>query len=285
MTTLLVGFDSAWSVTNSGALVAVVKHPNGCLSELDSPIPASFPEAVEIILAWQAEHAVTLTLILIDQPTIVTNATGQRPVENIVSSVVSRRYGGMQPANTGKDDLFGPAAPIWAFLTKFGGVGDPFQTDRSTQVFETYPVLSIIANGWTLPNPERGQRLPKYNPANRRKFVDDDWTHLCDSIIRPLERHNLGGLARWVAERREPGSRRPRKSDQDGLDACICLLAALDLADGKPGLMVGDIQSGYIVVPDNENLRCELSERCNRTQRAPVDWVRTFRIGTRKDDR
>lgn len=284
MTTLLVGFDSAWSVTNSGALVAVVKHPDGCLFELDSPIPASFPEASEIILAWQTKHSVKRTLILIDQPTIVTNSTGQRPVENIVSSVVSRRYGGMQPANTGKDGLFGRAAPIWAFLTKFGRVGDPFQTDRSTQVFETYPVLSIIANTWTLPDLKRGQRLPKYNPANRRKFCDDDWTYLCDFIISALERYHLGGLARWVTERREPSSRRPRKTDQDGLDACICLLTALDLADRKPGLMVGDIHSGYIIVPDNAILRKELSERCNKTQRASSEWIRTFRIGTDKDD-
>ena len=63
----------------------------------------------------------TSTIILLDQPTIVKNLTGQRPVENIVGSAISRRRGGMQPANTSKENMFGKDAPIWPFLTRFGG--------------------------------------------------------------------------------------------------------------------------------------------------------------------
>jgi hypothetical protein len=62
-------------------------------------------------------------LILLDQPMIVTNSTGQRPVEKIVGSAVSLRYGGMQPANTSRAEMFGPAAPLWPFLSRFGVQG------------------------------------------------------------------------------------------------------------------------------------------------------------------
>ena len=70
---------------------------------------------------------------------------------------------------------------------------------------------------------------------------------------------------------------RPQKPDQDGLDACICLLVALHLAEGKDCLMVGDLETGYIVVPDSADLRVELELRCNRTGRSPAQWLRVFR--------
>ena len=86
--------------------------------------------------------------MLLDQPTIVRNAEGQRPVENIVSSPVGLRYGGMQPSNTSKADMFGPNAPVWQFLNQFGGATDPLFLSGDSKVLETYPVLIMIALGW-----------------------------------------------------------------------------------------------------------------------------------------
>src|SRR5580704_14991165 len=116
MTILLVGFDSAWTPTNSGALVGVLQLDDGMFNELGPPQIVDYREAEPIILKWQAEHVPTATLVLLDQPTIVKNATGQQPVENLVGSPVSLRYGGMQPANTGKAEMFGEGAPVWPFL-------------------------------------------------------------------------------------------------------------------------------------------------------------------------
>jgi len=53
-------------------------------------------------------------------------------------------------------------------------------------------------------------------------------------------------IVRWINAVQNTS---PRKSDQDGLDACLCLLVALCLAERKDCLMVGDRQTGYIVVP------------------------------------
>lgn len=101
MTTLLIGFDSAWTAGNSGALVGAVRHAGRGIQELGTPQVVDYLDAERVILAWQAQHSPSTTIILLDQPTIVANAAGQRPVENLVASVVSRRYGGVQPANTG----------------------------------------------------------------------------------------------------------------------------------------------------------------------------------------
>ena len=106
----------------------------GTFHELGPPETVDYPEAEGVILARQDTYAPAATVVLLDQPTIVKNATGQRPVENLVGSPVSLRYGGMQPANTGKAEMFGPGAPVWPFLTRFGGPADPLKPVADTRV-------------------------------------------------------------------------------------------------------------------------------------------------------
>ena len=83
-------------------------------------------------------------------------------------------------------------------------------------------------------------------------------------------------IAQWIDAAARKAS--PRKSDQDGLDACLCLLVALYLAEHKDCLMVGDLQTGYIVVPYGGSILTELQTRCNRTERPSTEWVRVFRL-------
>lgn len=46
----------------------------------------------------------------------------------------------------------------------------------------------------------------------------------------------------------------PPKTEQDKLDAIICLCIALSWTAGECGVVVGDFQAGYIVVPSHECL-------------------------------
>ena len=195
MTTLLVGFDSAWTATNSGALVGVLHRDDGMFHELGPPRIADYGDAEAVILQWQAEQTPTATIVLLDQPTIVNNSAGQRPVENIVGSPISRRYGGMQPANIAKEKMFGKEAPVWPFLTRFGGPADPLEPLVGTRVFETYPVLAIIALGWTLPDSRTTGRLPKYNPERKKTFSTSDWQHVCGLVSDAFRDRGLMGIA------------------------------------------------------------------------------------------
>jgi predicted RNase H-like nuclease len=223
----------------------------------------------------QLVHGPSSTLVLLDQPTIVTNETGQRPVERIVCSVVSRRRGGMQPANRGRGDMFGAEAPVWEFLTRTGAVVDPFADSASIQVFETYPVLAMIALGWTLADSARpADRLPKYNPGRRRTFSIADWAHVCRTTAAGLAAAGAPELAGWAAT--AANCTKPTKSRQDQLDACICFLVALHLARGDDGLLVGCRNTGYIVVPWSDPLRSELAARCLELKLDPDDWVQPF---------
>jgi predicted RNase H-like nuclease len=234
-----------------------------------------YPQAEAVILKWQAERELTATIVLLDQPTIVENATGQRPVESIVGSVVGRRYGGMQPANTSRKEMFGEMAPIWPFLSRFGGAADPLKQFAHTRVFETYPVLAMIALLWTLPDSRPAGRLPKYNPKNKT-FSKADWQHVCGRASSAFCERGLVEIVRWIDDAARKTS--PRKSDQDGLDACLCLLVALYLAELKDCLMVGNLRTGYVVVPYDAGLHEELGARCKKTCRAPSDWARKFQL-------
>jgi predicted RNase H-like nuclease len=149
MATLLVGFDSAWTGTNSGAIAGLVHRNDGIFVELGRPHNVQYSEARKLIRRWQSDAIPASTIIMLEQPTIVHNAVGQRPVENIVGSPVSLRYGGVQRANTSKAEMFGPDAPMWPFLREFGGPADPLKPTGLTWVFETYPVLAMIALEWT----------------------------------------------------------------------------------------------------------------------------------------
>lgn len=274
---LIVGFDSAWTRAKSGAIVGAVVDDRGAIHDLGQPQSVRYQEATEILCGWQSAYAPASTLVLLDQPTIVANSTGQRPVEHIVCSTISRRRRGMQPANRGRADMFGAAAPVWEFLARFGGCVDPFAAPASTQVLETYPVLAMIALGWTLPDQERPVgRLPKYNPERRKTFAITDWVHVCRATAAMLGAEGAAELAAWTAM--AASNPKPAKNDQDQLDACICLLVALLLAKGRDALFVGCCKTGYIVVPSSAPLRDELATRCIALGRDPSDWTRVFRL-------
>jgi predicted RNase H-like nuclease len=277
MTALLVGFDSAWTRMNVGAIVGAVLHDDGNITELGLPRLVQYENAAGIIRQWQATHHPSSTLVLLDQPTIVVNEVGQRPVEQIVCPSVSRRRGGMQPANRGRTDMFGQDAPVWEFLAGFGGAADPFGEAPATRVFETYPVLTMIALGWTLPDAERpAGRLPKYNPERRKTFAIADWAHVCRTVSTKLAADGAAELAAWAET--AATNPKPTKRDQDRLDACICLVSALHLAKRRDALFVGCCSTGYIVVPDSDLLRNELEQRCVELGPQPASWVRVFRL-------
>ncbi len=275
---LLIGFDSAWLANNRGAIVGVVRRIDGTYQEIGTPAAVTFDEAADTIVKWQLQERATETLVLLDQPTIVRNSTSQRPVENLVASSVSRRYGGMQPANTSRIEMFGLDAPVWSFLNKFGGPTYSPTSPGKSRVFETYPVATMIALDWILSDAKRPTgRLPKYNPDRRKTFSLHDWAYVCDRVASEFSVRNLFGLVSWLGTMRDNPS--PRKAVQDALDACICLVTAFFLAEGKDCLMVGDVKTGFIMVPYGEDLHQELEIRCKTTGRDPQKWIKIFHAG------
>ena len=273
MKQLVVGFDSAWAGHNRGAIVGAILRDDRAWEELGDPAAANFDEAADTIRAWQNEHVPDSTIIFLDQPTIVANATGQRPVENVVASPVSRRYSAVQPSSRQRADLFGDNAPVWGFLSTFGGAVNNFNTNPIHGVIETYPVLALIALGWTLPDETGGRptgRLPRYKPGTRN-FRLTDWKFVCNQAAHWLRQQGLERIPDRLSLLADLDS--PSPAHQDEVDACLCLIVAMDFAAGRPCLLVGQTASGYMVVPASEHLQMELVGRCRDTGRNPNDWV------------
>ncbi|ACL56572.1 hypothetical protein [Methylobacterium nodulans] len=85
--------------------------------------PTSFDAALAAIEAEGA--ACSLRLVALDQPTLVPNATGMRPVDRVAASLISWLGGGVQPANRAKIGMFDDAAPHWRFKERLGATEDP----------------------------------------------------------------------------------------------------------------------------------------------------------------
>ena len=273
----MVGFDSAWTAKNSGAIGAVLTGESGDLVELSQPVEADFCRAMDLIKQWQCAYHPTLSFILIDQPTIVRNFTGQREVEAIACAAIIRRGGCMQPANSKRDSMFGLNAPIWKFVGCLNArteMGPPWE---GTFLLETYPTMFFISRGWILPCTKGVGRLPKYNPLRRKTFSLNDWKFVCNKVAESFDAVHLNGLSGWARWAQE--LKMPRKNDQDRLDACLCLLAAIDLGSGADCLVVGDGMRGCLVVPESQLLREELSQRCRVLGLDSRQWLRVSRVG------
>ena len=275
---LIVGFDAAWTANKVGAMVGIFEDQQG-YHVLENPESLDYLAASNRILHWSHQYNPEFTTIMLDQPTIVINANGCRDVENIVSSPVSLRRGGVQPANTSKTAMFGRQAPVWQFLAQMGGAADPVNLQGNTRVIETYPVLALIGLGWILPDDQRPTgRLPKYNPE-RSTFSFNDWMYLCNNVVATLNGYELTPLANWLSTNAPlimGLNSRDKKQLQDRLDALICLIVAIKFHETGQSLMVGNLQTGYMVVPYSAILHQELVRRCNATGRSSVNWVHKF---------
>src|SRR5687767_6260175 len=84
----IVGFDSAWrnSPKAPGAVCVIRQHGSGW-EMCREPTLASFQEALNVIR--QECQSAAVCLVALDQPTIVPNMTGARPVDRVAASLIS----------------------------------------------------------------------------------------------------------------------------------------------------------------------------------------------------
>ena len=263
MTTTVIGFDSAWTdrLTAPGAVCAIRGVGTGS-PEFVAPELATFAQALEVILreAAQADRC----LVAIDQPTIVPNQFGSRPVDKVAASLISFVGGGVQPANRSKLGMFNDTAPIWNFKHRLSATEDP-ELARSASsglhIMEVFPALAL---------PSCDDRFhgrlsqPKNNPANARKFSHTSWVTVVDVVDHFGRNHEIHGLGDWCdLHRNKPA---PRKADQDSLDAVICALVGVHWlsAPREASIMIGDLTRGYMVAPVSTGVRRRLEDAGRR---------------------
>ena len=262
---IIFGFDSAWAGKSPGAIGAIRIGRDGRRT-FCKPILVSFEEAFDYIRERKKGFAYSLAAI--DQPTIVRNKTGSRPVDRVASSLMGYIGGGTQPANLGKADLFGEQSLFMRFLSKLGAVEDPLlarAVEEGEFMIEVYPALALPS----LHSPF-AERLgaPKYNPSNKN-FRHEDWIAVTGVVARLARRHEIEGLEAWAKElgEKKHKTKKSAKEDQDRLDAAICALVGYFWRFRPQSVkmaMIGDLDSGYMITPISGDTRDRLEKAAQK---------------------
>jgi predicted RNase H-like nuclease len=260
---IFVGFDSAWADNPRvpGAICSVVFDCDRFV-DFRPPELVGFQQALGYIQALQRPD--WPTLVALDQPTIVPNVSSMRPVEKAVASLISWMGGGVQPANRGKLAIFGPDAPIWVFLKGLMARQNPEDARtaiRGLHLMEVFPALALASLETRFFGRLTG---PRYNPGRRQTFRIEDWQAVIAAVYAEANRFECKALAGWLEKLRV--LEKPKKSDQDCLDATICLLIAIRWRLGKrdESVVLGDLSTGYMISPVSRPVMDRLSKEANK---------------------
>jgi predicted RNase H-like nuclease len=220
-----IGFDSAWTDNPifPGAICSL-SYDGKRFSDFNEPTLVRFSQALEFIRKIHVSGQ--LTLIAIDQPTIVPNYSGMRPAERVAASAVSWLGGGVQPANRSKIGMFDDGAPLWRFLRDLGATEDPERArlaDSGLYIMEVFPALALPAFHEDFCGRLRG---PRYNPARRKTFRQGDWVKVNEALAAEGQAFGCRAFNDWCASSKAINA--PQKSDQDkhGQSRLACLKGA-----------------------------------------------------------
>ena len=240
MTTYL-GIDLAWAARAKTGLAA--------LDEEGRLVASTSVVTDDEIAAFVDEHGHGTAVAAIDAPLIVPNATGSRVPERLITQEFGRYNAGAYPSNRSRP-LFDPPRGE-TLCQRFGwdrDPGTPPGRDRSVAI-EVYPhpaMVVLFALATVLPyKAKRGRGLEGLQTA----FLSllDHMEAACDEPLR------LTSSPRW-AQIRVAVASAGRVADldrvEDEVDAVLCAYLAWLWGTGSPTMRVlGDVDSGYIVVP------------------------------------
>lgn len=257
------GFDSAWTGKKPGAIAWMIGKKSGLFFQ--EVKPADFRDCLDHV----DKITSNMHLLMIDQPTIVQNTTGRRPVEMAIAHKLGSAAGGVQPANLNKKSMFGANAPIWSFLEKLKSKNFQESSTQSVKAkegcfyLETFPALGNLGMfGYDC--------CPKYNPE-RNTFILRNWNNLCAAIGKFGEVLGIAGLPIWIDVIQD--LKYPTKEEQDKVDAILCMLFGYVWwrSGFQYSTLIGDNKTGYMIIPC---FRQELREKLKgdaKIHNVPID--------------
>lgn len=242
-----IGIDLGWTSGASG-LCCLELDPDGLEEGLRLIDLRCLTEMADI-LAWidAIAPAPEPALIAVDAPTIITNPIGMRLPDRLAHQHFGKYHAGCYPANLG--------LPFAERTTGFGRsleqrgfrhAPDITPKQPGRYQIEVFPHAAMIG----LFRLERILKYKKGRLAERREGL----AQLCDRIFNDLPTQTpqlqLGDPA-WA---NIPKTGKALKDLEDCLDSLICAYIAAHwwFWGSKRNLVLGDLNSGYIVVPTNK---------------------------------
>src|ERR1019366_6605462 len=203
-------------------------------------------------------------LLAIDQPLVVPNESGSRPVDVTIARALMGQYAVGAHAANRANPCFGDGAGIWPLLDGLGARGYRQVPDaaglreQGKYFFECYPNLALV--GWL-------DVLPRYKIRHGDR---EAWGRVV-AFLRSLASAEIPIVN---AEAVIPSDMEATKANEDRLDALIAAYSAAwhRLLAGARSLVLGDATTGYIVTPVNDTTRSLLREAWSRREAtAPRD--------------
>src|SRR6266508_1853248 len=139
MTRTFIGVDLAWqgNKNHSGVAIAMETIGGAALTHVSSGL-TSFEAVADFIDAYSTEN----TVVAIDAPLVITNPTGCRRCERLVSKKFGARHASAHSTNLNRYPGGGPAALVEMLANR--GFDHDLDLDRARKldgrwIFEVYP--------------------------------------------------------------------------------------------------------------------------------------------------
>lgn len=240
-----IGVDLAWKSDKNPSGVAVLcgDLAGACLEELVSPVPSR-----EAALNLVRKHARDQTVVAVDAPLVVPNATGQRVCETLVGKRYGSRHASCHTSNLGlypapASVQFAEALIEDGFAHATCGAG----LDGMRVILEVFPHAAMVA----LFDLAVILKYKKGCASGRREGLGDlvRLIRSLDQFDPPLRANDR--LESVLAQDIESLRGSALKHYEDGLDAIFCAYLAYYYWKWGPHRheMFGDIASGYILNP------------------------------------
>jgi hypothetical protein len=248
VTTTFIGVDLAWqgNRNHSGVAVARANERGAELVALSSGLTT-----LESVADFIESHATDDTVVAIDAPLVITNLTGRRACESLVSRKFGARHAGAHSSNLTLYPGGGPVALVEMLRRR--GFAHDLDIERAKHrggrwIFEVYPHPAQVVF-FDLP---RIIRYKKGSAAEKRAGLAALRGYLSETLpdaepaLVPGET-GVGLTGQDLASLGGIGLKRY----EDLLDAWFCAYLALYLWwwGSERNEMLGDLAGGYIVVP------------------------------------
>lgn len=259
---VFTGFDSAWGARQTGALCDIAPSPDG---------NGYVIQRVQTQLSWAnalkafSEYDLKSHVISIDQPLVVPNQAGMRPVERKLARALMRDFKcGAHAANTSNLSCFGPDAGIWKLvrlLHERGYIQSPnsvAEKESGRFFFECYPHPALLGL-FDL------KRTIAYKVRHRKLESWRDLLQLLSTLSEsPVPVRNVAEFF--------PASMPHQKANEDALDSFVAAYVAAWLFEFgyERSMILGDLVSGYIVTPVSSNTRRVLEAEFLASARNPT---------------
>ena len=231
----IIGIDLAWGEKNPDGLCLIRAS-----RERSVLVGSALTAGDDELMAWLDQHAPPseATLLVIDAPLIIPNATGSRPVDRQTTSLFGKNHAGCYPANSGK--CARPLRVVQRLQEHGYAVGFDLRTS-SRMAAEVYPHPAMIR----LFELDLTIKYKKGAVAAKRQ----EFKRL-QGLIKDCLNTRYAGLevgAQILTLLDMPW----KKSIEDQTDALFCSLIGYHhwLHRGIRSEVIGDLATGFILLP------------------------------------